>query len=102
MLWLWCRQATTALIQPLAWEAPYAVGVALKRQNFFFFEKRKEKKLLNFSRNKICQRYVFVCFWDYQMFLWGTLFFWFQVDTGGKILDIEYLALYKLVIFGCV
>ena len=33
LLWLWCRPAATALIQPLAWEPPYAVGAALKRQN---------------------------------------------------------------------
>ena len=32
LLWLWYRPATTALIQPLAWEPPYAVDVALKRQ----------------------------------------------------------------------
>ena len=31
--WLWCRPAATALIQPLAWGPPYAMGVALKRQN---------------------------------------------------------------------
>ena len=31
--WLWCRSAATAPIRPLAWELPYAVGVALKRQN---------------------------------------------------------------------
>ena len=31
LLWLWCRLAT-ALTGPLAWEPPYAVGVALKRQ----------------------------------------------------------------------
>ena len=30
LLWLWCRPAATALIRPLAWEPPYAVGVALK------------------------------------------------------------------------
>ena len=29
LLWLWCRPAAVALIQPLAWEPPYAVGVAL-------------------------------------------------------------------------
>ena len=29
---LWCRPAATAPIGPLAWEAPYAVGAALKRQ----------------------------------------------------------------------
>ena len=32
LLWLWHRPAATALIRPLAWETPYAVGVALKRQ----------------------------------------------------------------------
>ena len=37
LLLLWRRPATTALIRPLAWESPYAVGVALKRQ--------KKKKL---------------------------------------------------------
>jgi len=31
-LWLWCRLAATALIRPLAWELPYAVGRALKRK----------------------------------------------------------------------
>ena len=32
LLWLWCRPAATAPIQPLAWESSYAVGTALKRQ----------------------------------------------------------------------
>ena len=31
-LWLWHRLAAAALIQPLAWELPYAIGAALKRQ----------------------------------------------------------------------
>ena len=31
LLWLWCRPAATALIRPLAWESPYAMGVALKK-----------------------------------------------------------------------
>ena len=30
LLWLWCRLAAVALIRPLAWEPPYAVGTALK------------------------------------------------------------------------
>ena len=29
--WLWCRLAAVALIRPLAWELPYAAGVALKK-----------------------------------------------------------------------
>ena len=31
LLWLWCRMAATALIQPLAWELPYATSAALKK-----------------------------------------------------------------------
>ena len=30
LLWLWCRPAVVALIQPLAWEPPYAAHSALK------------------------------------------------------------------------
>ena len=43
LLWLWCRPVATAPIRPLAWEPPYAVGVALentKRQK----KKKKKKK----------------------------------------------------------
>ena len=38
LLWLWCRPAATAPIQPLAWELPYALGAAPKSQ------KKKKKK----------------------------------------------------------
>ena len=38
LLWLWCRLAAIALIQPLAREPPYATGAALKR--------KKEKEYL--------------------------------------------------------
>ena len=39
LLWLWGRPAATAPIQPLAWELPYAAGMALKKKNkkIFFF-----------------------------------------------------------------
>jgi len=30
LLWLWRRLAATALIRPLAWEPPYAAGMALR------------------------------------------------------------------------
>ena len=30
LLSLWCRPADTAPIRPLAWEPPYAAGMALK------------------------------------------------------------------------
>ena len=38
LLWLWHRPAAAAPIGPLAWEPPYAVSVALKRQK----KKKKE------------------------------------------------------------
>ena len=40
-LWLWLWPAAMALIRPLAWEPPYALGVALKGQKE---QKRKERK----------------------------------------------------------
>ena len=39
LLWLWCRPAAVALIEPLAWEFPYASGTALKRK------KKKRERL---------------------------------------------------------
>ena len=39
LLGLWRELAATVLVKPLAWEPPYAAGVALKRQ-----KTKKEKK----------------------------------------------------------
>ena len=39
LLWLWCKLAAIALIQPLAWEFPYAASAALKKKR-----KKKGKK----------------------------------------------------------
>ena len=44
LLWLWCRLAAAALIRPLAWELPYAMSGALKRQ---------KKKIKKYIINKI-------------------------------------------------
>ena len=43
-LWLWCRPAGTDPIRPLAWEPPYAEGVALKRQKTKNKKTKKQKK----------------------------------------------------------
>ena len=40
LLWLWRRPVATARLQPLAWELPYAMGVALKNKT----NKKKRKK----------------------------------------------------------
>ena len=40
LLCLWCRAVVTTLIQPGAWEPPYAMGAALKKKK----EKENENK----------------------------------------------------------
>ena len=42
LLWLWCRLAAAARIGPLAWEPPYAMGVALKKRQK---DKKKEEEV---------------------------------------------------------
>ena len=42
LLWLW-QLAAVALVGPLAWEPPYAMGVALKRPK----KKKKKPKKIN-------------------------------------------------------
>ena len=58
LLWLWCRPAATALIQPLAREPPYAVSAALKRQ-------KKIKKIRMFV--SICHTLVCLTPADYDL-----------------------------------
>ena len=41
LLWLWCRPVAVALTGPLAWDPPYAVGVALKKTRN---KKQKQKE----------------------------------------------------------
>ena len=53
LLWLWCRLATAAPIQPLAWEPPYAVGMALK-------EPKKKKK--SYGNGQFCMHIITT--WD--------------------------------------
>ena len=42
---IWCRPAAVAPIRPLAWEPPYAAGVALKKQ------KKKRRRILAGLKN---------------------------------------------------
>ena len=56
-LWLWCRPAAVALIQPLAWELPHDVGAALRR---------KKKRLLIMKENWTFKlvNVVLFCVWE--------------------------------------
>ena len=49
LLWLWHRPVATALIRPLAWEPPYAVGVALEKAKR---QKKKKKKKVGRERGR--------------------------------------------------
>ena len=44
LLWLWHRPAATALMRPLAWDPPYATGVALEKT-----KKGQKKKILQIT-----------------------------------------------------
>ena len=60
LLWLWCRLAVAALIHPLLWELPHAVGVALLRRQT---GKRKNKALPKaLARETLDEKHLlFVC-----------------------------------------
>ena len=47
-LWLWCRPTAAAPIRPLAWELPYATGVALKRQKRQINKRKHKNESLEF------------------------------------------------------
>ena len=46
LLWLWCRLAAVAPLGPLAWEPPYAEGVALEKIKNKTNKQKKQMKLL--------------------------------------------------------
>ena len=48
LLWLWRRVAAVAPVQPLAWEPPYAVSVALQSK----ITKNKYRYSINIMQNK--------------------------------------------------
>ena len=54
-LWLWWRPAAAALIGPLAWKLPYAVGVALKRPG-----KKKKRSWISRQEVGLC-----LCVWGH-------------------------------------
>ena len=65
LLWLWCRLAPAAPIQPLAWELPYAMGVAIKTKPKKYIQAEKEKELEDLNmppsstdRSRSCSGYL--------------------------------------------
>ena len=62
LLWLWRRPAVLALIQPLAWEPPYASGYGLKKPK----KKKKCQFCFPFKKN--------FCLIDFIVFLFFLYF----------------------------
>ena len=63
LLWLWCRPAAEARTGPLAWEPPYAVGVALKRQKTKNKQKNPKKPYTNIYMHDCFLFFIlFFCF----------------------------------------
>ena len=62
LLWLWYRPAASALIGPLAWEPPYAVGAALekaKRQIYIYiFNIYTSMKEMKYRMKKLKIKYL--------------------------------------------
>jgi len=69
LLWLWCRPSAVALIRPLAWEPPYAVGMALKRT-----KRQKKKKWED---------------WSWARCMWG----WVSALTRSPVSHVPFTAL---------
>ena len=65
-LWLWCRPSAVALIRPPAWEPPYAVGAALKRQN------KQTKKQPTCGLTNSWWSYEKRSTWTSRMVVWGA------------------------------
>ena len=70
VLWLWCRLAAGALIQPLAWEPPYAAGYGPKKQ-------KKKKKYMHQSILSDHHLWVIMGLGKVQILCW-------LVATGGR------------------
>ena len=54
LLWLWCRWAAAAQIEPLAQEFPYAAGVAIKMKKILL-QKIKTYILIKFNFQLKCR-----------------------------------------------
>ena len=55
LLWLWCRPTAIALIRRVAWELPFATGMALKRQKI----KRRERTQTRHQTNHVPESVLF-------------------------------------------
>ena len=63
-MWLWYRLVAAAPIGPLAWEPPYATGMALKRPKK---KKNKQKNKTKKKKKKKKKRQKQQLLWQYKL-----------------------------------
>ena len=91
LLWLWCSPAALAPIQPLAWELPYAMSVALKRKK----KKKQPPYVWSKDSQQGCQDYSMGKGQSFQQMMLEKLDIHMQ---KMKLLD-PYLTLYTKTTF---
>ena len=74
---LWYRPAAAALTQPLAWELPYAMGTALKRQT----NKQQQKK----TQNHLWKENMMCLVFHSQLFSYMCIIFKMEQMGGQKV-----------------
>jgi len=70
LLWLWCRLAATAPIQPLAWEPPYAEGEAQEKT-----KKQKSKQTKKTPQRSVNDSIRIEGIWGDHLLVVPTFFF---------------------------
>jgi len=108
LLWLWRRPVATAPIQPLAWEPPYATGVAQEIATTKD-KKTKDQKKSKTSRRiwmpastwKISTEFIYNIFFKCIQFTWTFLPSSSTIVTQSYIVlhseDFTWYALYKML-----
>ena len=63
VLWLWCRPAAVAPIQPLAWEPPYVTGADLKSKTQKQKQKTNKQNQISWCVDSFCNDTGFILFY---------------------------------------
>ena len=80
LLWQWCRQVATALIQTLAWEPPYTAGFSPKKP-----KKTKNKKRQTTSLKRVCGYCLLKLFFFYLKAIKANNGTWYCKSNWGNI-----------------
>ena len=100
LLGLWCRPAGVAPTWPLAWELPYATGVAFKSKyihTYIYIYRTKISNVFNLDLICIvlCKKLIWV-----QFFLWELLkIFFMYPDTLDNILVLSWKTMLDMETF---